>query len=112
MRANASAFFVKGDIMKASMAIQVLPVCKGDTKEVVRIVDEVIKVIQDSGLHYVVAPFETTVEGDSMDEIIELLRKCEAKVMEEGADSVYCYVKLSHGKESILSIDEKIGKYQ
>ena len=98
--------------MKASMAIQVLPVCEGGTKEVVRIVDEVIKVIKDSGLHYVVAPFETTVEGDSMDEIIDLLKKCEAKVMKEGADSVYCYIKLSHGKESILTIDEKIGKYQ
>lgn len=98
--------------MKASMAIQVLPTCEGGTKEVVRIVDEVIKVIKDSGLHYVVAPFETTVEGDSMDEIIDLLKKCEAKVMEEGADSVLCYIKLNHGKESILGIDEKIGKYQ
>lgn len=98
--------------MKASMAIQVLPVVDGGTKEVVRIVDEVIAVIAESGLHYVVGPFETTVEGDSMSEIIELLKKCEEKVMEEGADSVYCYVKLSHGKESILTIDEKIGKYQ
>ena len=98
--------------MKASMAIQVLPMVDGGTEEVVRIVDEVIAVIKDSGLNYVVAPFETTVEGDSMDEIIDLLRKCEAKVMEEGANSVYCYVKLSHGKESILSIDEKIDKYQ
>ncbi|MDD7362721.1 MAG: thiamine-binding protein [Peptoniphilus sp.] len=98
--------------MKASMAIQVLPVTDGGDKEVVRIVDEVIAVIAESGLHYVVAPFETTVEGDSMDEILDLLKKCEAKVMEEGADSVYCYVKLSHGKDSILTIDEKIGKYQ
>ena len=46
-----------------------------------------------------------------MDEIIDLLRKCEAKVLEEGAESVMCYVKLNHGKESILSIDEKIDKY-
>lgn len=98
--------------MKASMAIQVLPVTEGGDKEVVRIVDEVIAVIAESGLHYVVAPFETTVEGDSMDEILDLLKRCEAKVMEEGADAVYCYVKLSHGKESILTIDEKIGKYQ
>lgn len=98
--------------MKASMAIQVLPTVEGGIKEVVRIVDEVIKVIDESGLNYVVSPFETTVEGDSMDEIIDLLRKCQAKVLEEGAESVMCYVKLNHGKESILSIDEKIDKYQ
>lgn len=98
--------------MKASMAIQVLPVVDGGEKEVVRIVDEVIALIAKSGLHYVVAPFETTVEGDSMEEILDLLKKCEAKVMEEGANAVYCYIKLSHGKDSILSIDEKIGKYQ
>ena len=72
--------------MKASMAIQVLPTVKGGIEEVVRIVDEVIALIDESGLNYVVAPFETTVEGDSMDEIIDLLRKCEAKVLEEEAD--------------------------
>ena len=97
--------------MKASMAIQVLPTVKGGIEEVVRIVDEVIALIDESGLNYVVAPFETTVEGDSMDEIIDLLRKCEAKVLEEGAESVMCYVKLNQGKESILSSDEKIDKY-
>ena len=98
--------------MKASMAIQVLPTVDGGIKEVVRIVDEVIALIDESGLNYVVSPFETTVEGDSMDEIIDLLRKCEAKVMEEGAESVMCSVQLNHGKESILSIDEKIDKYK
>ncbi|VEJ35283.1 Uncharacterized conserved protein [Aedoeadaptatus ivorii] len=112
MHVRIGFFVLKGEIdMKASMAIQVLPVVEGD-REVVRIVDAVIDLIAKSGLHYVVGPFETTVEGDSMDEIIDLLRACEKKVMEEGAEAVYCYVKLSHGKESILTIDEKIGKYQ
>lgn len=37
--------------MKASVAIQVLPGVQ-DTKEVVRIVDEVIDYIASTGLHY------------------------------------------------------------
>lgn len=96
--------------MKASMAIQVLPKTN-DQEELLRIVDSVIELIAQSGLNYVVGPFETTVEGDDMDEILDLLKKCQNKCLEEGADSLSCYVKLHYGKEEILSIEDKIGKY-
>ena len=45
--------------MKASVAIQVLPVAH-DQDELIRIVNEVIAFIKSSGLHCHVGPFETT----------------------------------------------------
>ena len=48
--------------MKASIAIQVLPVA-ANPNELLRIVDEVIAYIKGSGLHCHVGPFETTIEG-------------------------------------------------
>ena len=52
--------------MKASVAIQVLPEAEND-EELIRIVDEVIAYIKSTGLHCVVGPFETTIEGESYD---------------------------------------------
>ena len=46
-----------------SAAIQILPM-NADNNEVIRVVDEAIAFIKSFGLHTVVGPFETTVEGD------------------------------------------------
>ena len=61
--------------MKASVAIQVLPGVQG-TKEVVRIVDEVIDYIATTGLHYSVGPLETTCEGEDYHQLMEVVRPC------------------------------------
>lgn len=58
--------------MKASVAIQVLPEVKGDENELIRIVDEVIAYIKSTGLNCYVGPFETTIEGESYDELMEI----------------------------------------
>ena len=49
--------------MNASVAIQSLPDAAND-EELIRIVDEVIAYIKNTGLNYYVGPFETTIEGD------------------------------------------------
>ena len=57
--------------MTASIAIQVLP--KTDSEEeLIRIVDEVIAYIASTGLNYYVGPFETTIEGESYDELMAI----------------------------------------
>ena len=78
--------------MKASIAIQVLPQV-GDKEELIRIVDEVIAYIQSTGLRYEVGPFETAIEGDDMDQLMDI-----AKVDDEPEGEV-------------LTIDRKISKY-
>ena len=58
--------------MNASVAIQVLP--KVGRDETIRIVDEVIAYIKFTGLHYVVGPFETTIEGD-YDALMDIVKR-------------------------------------
>lgn len=97
--------------MNASVAIQVLPKVDGD-KEVVRIVDEVIDYIKSTGLHYYVGPFETTIEGDSYDRLIEIVAECQRVAVRAGAPSVSAYVKIVYKPEGgVLTIDEKVTKH-
>ncbi len=95
--------------MKASVAIQVLPKVDGD--ETLRIVDAVIAYIKSSGLHCVVGPFETTIEGD-YDQLMEIVKQCSLICIREGAPSVMSYVKISYSPDGIWTIDEKTKKHQ
>lgn len=96
--------------MKASMALQVLPSTQ-DQEEMIKVIDHVIEHIQNSGLNYHVGPFETTVEGDDYIQILDLLKECHKICFDMGVDSLSSYVKLHFSNESILSIEDKIGKY-
>lgn len=95
--------------MNASVAIQVLP--KVDGGETLRIVDAVIAYIKSSGLHYVVGPFETTLEGN-YDQLMEIVKECSLICIREGAPSVMSYVKISYSPDGVWTIDEKIKKHQ
>lgn len=95
--------------MNASIAIQVVPKV-ATTEETVRCVDEVIAYIKSFGLHTVVGPFETTVEGD-FDTLIELVRGCSLRCVEAGAPGVMSYVKINYTPAGVLTIDEKITKH-
>lgn len=98
--------------MSASIAIQILPKVDSDA-QVVRIVDEVIAYIAGTGLHYHVGPFETTIEGESFDELMEIAKACVNVAVRSGAPKVSAYIKAVYRPEGdILTIDQKIGKYQ
>ncbi len=95
--------------MNSSVAIQVLPKVDGD--ETLRIVDAVIAYIKSSGLHYVVGPFETTIEGD-YDQLMAIVKECALICIREGAPSVMSYVKISYSPDGIWTIDQKVKKHQ
>ena len=98
--------------MSASIAIQVLPDVSSD-EEVCRIVDEVIAYIQSTGLHCEVGPFETTVEGENYDQLMDIVKECQHVAVRAGAPKVSAYVKVVYRPEGeILTIDQKIGKYR
>ena len=98
--------------MSASIAIQVLPKADND-KELCRMVDEVIAYIAGTGLRYEVGPFETTIEGDSYDELMDIVKECQHVAVRAGAEKVSAYIKVVYRPDGdILSIDQKIGKYQ
>ena len=97
--------------MQASVAIQVLPGVS-DTDELVRIVDEVIDYIKSTGLHYSVGPFETTIEGEDYDQLLDIVKECQHVAIRACAPSVSAYVKISYKPEGgVLTIDQKITKH-
>lgn len=97
--------------MQASVAIQVLPGV-ADTDEVVRIVDAVIDYIKSTGLNYYVGPFETTIEGESYDQLMDIVKACQHVAIRAGAPSVSAYVKIAYKPEGgVLTIDQKVTKH-
>ena len=117
--------------MESSVAIQVLPKVQ-DTKEVCRIVDEVIAYIAGTGYNYFVGPFETTIEGP-YDALMDIVNECQHVAVRAGAPGVSAYIKVAYKPEGevlsieqnsayikvawkpegeVLSIEQKIGKYQ
>ena len=97
--------------MQASVAIQVLPGVS-DTDELVRIVDEVIDYIKSTGLNYYVGHFETTIEGESYDQLMDIVKACQHVAIRAGAPSVSAYVKIAYKPEGgVLTIDQKVTKH-
>ena len=98
--------------MSASIAIQVLPKVETD-EEICRVVDEVIAYIQGTGLNYQVGAFETTIEGESYDELMDIAKDCLKVAVRAGAPKVSAYIKVVYRPEGdILTIEQKTGKYQ
>ena len=98
--------------MSASIAIQVLPKVETDA-EVVRIVDDVIAYIQSTGLTYQVGAFETAIEGESYDELMDIAKECLKVAVRSGAPKVSAYIKAVYRPEGdILTIEQKTSKYQ
>ena len=87
--------------MKASIALQVLPLSQGIDRIAV------IAYLQAQGVTMVVTPFETVLEGD-FDQLMRILKEA-LEVTGQGADNVFANVKINVGE--ILSIDEKLEKY-
>lgn len=97
--------------MTASIAIQVLPQTDSE-EELIRIVDEVIAYIASSGLNYYVGPFETTIEGDSYDQLMEIAASCQKVAIKAGCESVSAYIKVVYKPEGeVLTIDKKVSKH-
>ena len=97
--------------MKASIAIQVLPDAAND-EDLIRIVDEVIAYIKSTGLHCHVGPFETTIEGEDYDQLMDIAKECQHVAIRAGAKHVSAYIKVVYQPEGeVLTIDRKITKH-
>ena len=97
--------------MTSSIAIQVLPKVDSE-EELIRIVDEVIAYIASTGLNYYVGPFETTIEGESYDELMTIAANCQKIAINAGCESVSAYIKVVYTPEGeVLTIDKKVSKH-
>ena len=91
--------------MKASIALQVLPLAQGIDR--IAVIDQVIAYLQAQEVTMMVTPFETVLEGE-FDELMRILKEA-LEVARQEADNVFANVKINVGE--ILSIDEKLEKY-
>ena len=91
--------------MKASIALQVLPLSQGIDR--IAIIDQIIAYLQAQSVTMVVTPFETVLEGE-FDELMRILKET-LEVAGQEADNVFANVKINIGE--ILSIDDKLEKY-
>lgn len=91
-----------------NVSLQVLP--RVPDERIYEVVDEVIKLIQESGVKYEVGPMETTMEGE-LDVLLEIIKKAQEVCIREGATRVMSMVKIDYKPEGV-TMDEKIGKYR
>jgi uncharacterized protein (TIGR00106 family) len=97
------------DIMPdINLSLQIIPVV--EESEVYRVVDEVISMIQKSGVKYMVGPMETTMEGE-LDVLLEIVKKAQDICVREGATRVLSMVKIDYKPEGV-TMDEKVYKYR
>jgi uncharacterized protein (TIGR00106 family) len=90
-----------------NVGVQVLPL----VEDVYHVVDKAIEVIQASGVKYEVGPLETTLEGDDLDELIEVAKAAHRACFAAGAGRVVTIIKIADALEG-TSIEAKVGKYR
>lgn len=93
---------------KITMAFQVIP--KVEEDRIYAVVDEAIKVVENSGLVYEVGPMETTLEGEP-DEIWAVIKEAMEACIQAGASRVMTNVKIDYVPQG-STIAEKISKYR
>jgi uncharacterized protein (TIGR00106 family) len=90
-----------------NVGVQVLPL----HEDVYPIVDAAIKVIQDSGVTYEVGPLETTLEGDDLDQLVDVAKAAHRECFKAGAGKVVTIIKIADALEG-TTIEDKVGKYR
>lgn len=93
---------------KVNLSLQVLPVVPDS--EIYYVVDQVIDMISQTELEYVVGPFETSIEGE-LDELLDIVKKAQTICTDLGAERVVSIVKIDYKKEGV-TIEEKVSKYR
>jgi uncharacterized protein YqgV (UPF0045/DUF77 family) len=92
-----------------NLGLQIVP--KSKTIDTYSLVDEAIRVIQESGVPCVVTPFETVMEGPQ-DKLMAIAKDAQDAVLAAGADEVLVYYRLQVRKDSDVTMQEKTGKFQ
>ncbi len=94
--------------MLCNVSLQALPSVPDE--RLYQVVDQVIDLIRNSGVKYVVGPMETTMEGE-LHQLLEIVEKAQEICFENGAARVVSVVKIDC-KAGGVTIDEKIQKYR
>ncbi|MEH6944004.1 thiamine-binding protein [Bacillus sp. JJ722] len=88
------------------ISIQIIP--KGEN--VIPLVDEAIKIIDESGVKYEVHPLETTMEGE-LSHLFTIIEKMNHRMIELGSPNVISQVKILFQPDGI-TMDTLTEKYK
>lgn len=91
-----------------NLSLQVLPNVPED--RTYEVVDEAIKVIQESGVKHIVGPLDTTMEGE-LDALLEIVKKAQDACIKAGAARVMSIIKIDYRPNGV-TMNEKIYKYR
>lgn len=91
-----------------NVSLQILPMVAEE--DIYDVVDQVIKLIDNSGVKYEVGPMETTMEGD-FDKLLEIVKEAQEVCVKAGANRVVSIVKIDY-KVGGVTMEEKVSKHR
>ncbi|MGJ7919829.1 thiamine-binding protein [Neobacillus sp. LXY-4] len=91
------------------VSIQILPK-PTDGGDVIPLVDEAIRVIDESGVKYEVHPLETTMEGE-LSQLFLIIEKMNERMIEIGCKNVISQIKVLYQPDGI-TMDTLTEKYR
>mgnify|MGYP001804942279 CR=1 FL=1 len=94
--------------MKVNLSLQVIPI---NAPQAYPIIDEAIKVIEDSGVRYEVQPFATIMEGE-LPELLAIAMAAKDAAWKAGAQELILNIQVHLKKESDVSFEDKTEKFR
>ena len=95
--------------MNYTMSIQLLPHHPGNSDKF-SYISSSIEIIENSGMTHFVGPTETTVEG-TIDELLNLVKRLNAHLADEGCDEVISNIKLIQSESDAIKIKSLLADY-
>ena len=89
------------------IAIQIVPITKGDAYS---LVDKAIEVIDQSGVDYRVGAMETVMQGE-YNKLMEVAQKAQEACLNAGADEVVVTMKVHAKRSGDVTWGSKLEKY-
>jgi uncharacterized protein (TIGR00106 family) len=90
-----------------NVSVQVLPL----TDDALPVVDRAIRVIRESSVRYEVGPLETVLEGEDLDELLEVAKSAHRACFESGVENVVTVIKIADSVHG-TTIDGKTRQYR
>ena len=75
------------------------------------IIDEAIKVVQNSGIRYQIQPFSTIMEGE-LSRLIEIVLEAKEAALTAGANELVLNIQIHLKKEQSVSFEDKTAKFK
>ena len=93
---------------RANLAIQVVPLGEVDDREAI---EAAIRCIRGSGLNYVVGPMETTIEGDTSDELIRVALAAHREAVSTDLKAVQTNIRLLESPSGLDDLRARVAPF-